>query len=162
MADWGDGVSASCIVGPIVRQRRQWMAQYCKALVTSLTPVSGAITSVHADIYLYFYVTYRLQTIPGRCERQIFSVLVKSISRKSSMLSIAACTDAYNTDSGVFSQETFNVWDNLYIVYTYTLFRQARTNFGNFGSTASAHFQKLYAYSTFIVPSLLLTLFALK
>jgi len=26
VADWGDGVSASCTVGPILRQRGQWMA----------------------------------------------------------------------------------------------------------------------------------------
>jgi len=26
VADWGDGVSASCTVGPIVRYRGQWMA----------------------------------------------------------------------------------------------------------------------------------------
>ena len=26
VADWGDGVSASCTMGPIVRLRGQWMA----------------------------------------------------------------------------------------------------------------------------------------
>jgi len=42
------------------------------------------------------------------------------------------------------------------------LFRQAWTNFANFRSTASAYFQKLYAYSSFLTAILLLTLFAFK
>ena len=50
MADWGDGVFASCTVGLIVRQRGPISCHFrdCKApLVTSLTHVSGAyITSV--------------------------------------------------------------------------------------------------------------------
>jgi len=41
-------------------------------------------------------------------------------------------------------------------------FRQAWTDFDNFGQTASAHFQKLYAHSIFLVPLILLTLFAFK
>jgi len=32
------------------------------------------------------------------------------------MSSTADCTAEYSTDSGVFSQYTFNVWDNLYTV----------------------------------------------
>ena len=31
VADWGDGVSASCNVGPIVCQHGQWMATQCAA-----------------------------------------------------------------------------------------------------------------------------------
>ena len=65
MADWGDGVSASCTVGPIVRYsagnaphnalRHHWLMPIschfrgCRPkalLVTSLTHVSGAIASV--------------------------------------------------------------------------------------------------------------------
>ena len=62
MADWGDGVSASCTVGPVVRYRGQWMATMpischfrdCKALlVTSLTHVSGAITSVQTVTFTF-------------------------------------------------------------------------------------------------------------
>ena len=75
MADWGDGVSASCVVGPIVRYagnewphnalRHHWFMPIschfrdCKALlVTSLTHVSGAIASVQT-LYLYLYVANR-------------------------------------------------------------------------------------------------------
>jgi len=70
VADWDDGVSASCTVGPIVRYRGQWMAISPNALrtigssqsaatpdivtkallVTSLTHVSDAIAT---DLYLY-------------------------------------------------------------------------------------------------------------
>jgi len=32
VADWGDGVSASCTVGPVVCYHEQWMATYCAAV----------------------------------------------------------------------------------------------------------------------------------
>jgi len=71
MADWGDGVSASCTVGAIVRWRVQRMATIyalrhhwlipvschfrdCKALlVTSLTHISGAIASVQTFTFTF-------------------------------------------------------------------------------------------------------------
>ena len=60
-------------------------------------------------------------------------------------------------------------WQSLFLVYTVSQWRtnfgnlyfwQARNNVDSFRQTASAHFQKWCAYSTFLVPSLLLTLFA--
>jgi len=41
-------------------------------------------------------------------------------------------------------------------------FWQVQTNFDNYWHTSSAHSQKLYAYLTFFIPSLLLTLSASK
>jgi len=84
VADWGDGVSASCTVGPIVRYsagsgwprnalQHHWLMPIschfrdCKALlVTSLTHVSGAITSVQTFTFTYAYLRYFYVTLePG-------------------------------------------------------------------------------------------------
>jgi len=73
MADSGDGMSASCTVGPIVRGwphnalRHYWLMPIschfrdCKALlVTSLTHVSGAIASVQTFTFTFMSSLYQM------------------------------------------------------------------------------------------------------
>ena len=67
--------------------------------------------------------------VPLRCERQTFSVLVKSTSLMSPMLSTADCTAVYSTDSGVFSQYTFSVCASLHARHVTTTTRKHQQSY---------------------------------